>query len=69
MKYYWCVNCGYYGDFGFFRQKNIKCQICEYDDLTEYEEEEYTEWAREFKHIQDEDEFYKSKGKVKRCIK
>lgn len=42
FQHYWCVNCGYVGDFGFARKKNIKCQDCEYDDLTPYDASEYS---------------------------
>lgn len=64
MRYYWCVSCGYHGDFKFYRARNIKCEICEYDGLTEHDEQEYTEWAREHKSLQDKNPFYKSKGRL-----
>lgn len=64
MRYYKCVDCGYRGDFGFYRAKNIKCGFCKYDMLVEYEKEEYQEWAGKFKKHQDENVFYKSKGKL-----
>lgn len=63
MKYYWCVNCGYRGDFGFYRAKNIKCEKCGYDSLTECEELDYKKWAVKYKHIQDKSIFYKKLGK------
>lgn len=31
-QYYWCVNCGHHGNFGFFRKNNVKCEICDYDE-------------------------------------
>lgn len=64
MKFYWCVNCGYHGDFKFYRSKNIKCEICEYSELTELDEKEYQEWSKDWKAKQDKDSFYKSKGKI-----
>lgn len=51
MKYYWCVNCGYHGTFKIYRQRNVKCEICSYEDLTELEESEYTEWSKDNKGI------------------
>ena len=65
MKYYWCVNCGYTGDFEYFKERNVKCEICEYHDLCELEDGEYREWAKECKHIQDKDIFYITKGEQK----
>lgn len=53
MKYYWCVNCGYHGDFGFERQRNVKCEKCEYEDICEFDKEEYDE-GRKQKGIKDE---------------
>lgn len=69
MKYYWCVNCGYHGSFAFYKSKDLKCEICEYIDLTELEEKEFKEWEINWKQIQDEDVFYKSKGKVNKFNK
>jgi len=40
IRYYWCVNCGNTGDFGFRRQRNAQCQKCKYDALTPYELDE-----------------------------
>jgi len=39
-QYYWCVNCGHYGNFGFHRKNNVKCEICDYDEpcITSLEE-------------------------------
>lgn len=33
-QYYWCVNCGHHGDYGFFRKKNVKCEMCGYDEIS-----------------------------------
>ena len=41
MQYYFCVACGFYGNFTFKRQKNIKCESCSYDDLCELNKTEY----------------------------
>lgn len=43
MRYYFCVNCGYHGDFSFDRKRNIKCESCDYEDVTELSKEEYEE--------------------------
>ena len=59
MRYYWCVNCGYHGDFKFNRQKSIKCQICDYDELTELDKEEWDEQGRERNARQNQETFYK----------
>ena len=48
MRFYWCVNCGNHGDFGFYRARGVKCQECQYDELTELDESEYNDWYREF---------------------
>jgi len=61
VRYYKCVNCGYRGDFKFYRSRNVKCQKCEYDLLTEYEEDEYNEWMSKFGQYQEEPDG-KSKG-------
>lgn len=42
FQFYWCVNCGHTGDFGFERQKNIKCEECSYEDIVNLDQEEYT---------------------------
>lgn len=65
MKLYNCINCGYNGDFGFYRARNIKCEICGSDGyLTELNEKEYKEWRKTYGKFQDECPFYKSKGKL-----
>ena len=43
IRYYWCVNCGHHGDFGKVRKTKLVCENCEYDDLTDYTEEEILE--------------------------
>ena len=60
MKYYWCVNCGYHGDFGFYRQKNAKCQMCEYDELTEIEQDEWDKEIKKKHEANKKDPFYKN---------
>lgn len=61
MRYYWCVNCGYHGDFKFDRQKSIKCNSCDYEDLTELEDDEWNEYGRERNAEQNKDDFYKGR--------
>jgi hypothetical protein len=39
MKQYWCVNCGYHGSFGFYRKRNVKCECCGYEEISEIDEE------------------------------
>lgn len=66
-RYYWCVNCGYHGDFGFERHRNIKCQCCDYDELALYTEEEWKEDEKDKRHEeQKQDPYYKkmSNGKI-----
>jgi hypothetical protein len=41
IRYYWCVFCGNTGDFKFERERNIKCECCGYEYVTELDEEEY----------------------------
>jgi len=31
-QWYWCVNCGHHGDFGYHRKNNVKCEMCGYDE-------------------------------------
>lgn len=33
-QYYWCVNCGHHGDYGFHRKKSVNCEMCGYDDVS-----------------------------------
>ena len=42
-QYYWCVNCGYHGDYGYVRKRNLKCEECGYDELTPFSEKEIKE--------------------------
>lgn len=46
IRYYWCVNCGHHGDFGFYRTRNIKCDKCGNIDVTPFEKED---WEYELK--------------------
>lgn len=41
MRYYWCCQCGFVGDFGFDRERRVLCQDCSDDLLAEITEEEY----------------------------
>lgn len=43
FQYYWCVNCGYAGNFGRRRIRGQNCEKCNYDGLTPYELEEIME--------------------------
>lgn len=58
MKYYWCVNCGYYGEFDFYRQRNVKCESCAYEDLTAYEEDEWKLEGFDQMHEKRKNDFY-----------
>ena len=40
IQYYWCVNCGYSGNFGRLRFSRIACKECHYDLLTPFTLEE-----------------------------
>ena len=54
-QYYWCVNCGHHGDYGFVRKNSIKCEMCDYDPVTLYSLEEINDpfldsvWIERFK--------------------
>lgn len=39
-QYYWCVNCGHHGDYGSIRKRGLKCELCDYDEITPYDLEE-----------------------------
>lgn len=66
MRYYWCVNCGNHGDFKFYRARNVKCEECAYDPLTELDEEEYNEWKNSFGSLEEgEDKDGKNEGNSK----
>lgn len=72
MRYYWCVSCGYCGEFGFERLKNIKCESCDYEGLTGYEEDEWKELEYDKKHeLHKQDPYYNGdlKYKVVKSIK
>ena len=38
--FYWCVNCGDAGYYGYRRVTNFSCMECHYDRVTPYELEE-----------------------------
>jgi len=40
-QFYKCVGCGFVGNFGIFRQRNLSCQGCGYDLLVNYDKAEY----------------------------
>ena len=63
MKHYSCVNCGYHGEFKIFRQRNVKCEYCDYDDVTELDDEEWAEYGKEKHEMQLQDLYYKEKLK------
>ena len=44
MRYYYCINCGYVGDFKFQRKRSIICDCCGYNDLVQLNKEE---WLKE----------------------
>lgn len=39
-RYYWCVNCGHHGDYGKVRKRNLNCEVCDYEDITIWTQEE-----------------------------
>lgn len=39
-RYYWCVNCGHHGDYGFVRKRGLNCEMCAYDAIATYSLEE-----------------------------
>lgn len=43
IRYYWCVVCGYHGDFKQARMRGLNCESCGYEDLTKLEKDEYLE--------------------------
>lgn len=44
-RWYWCVNCGHHGDYGSVRKRNVKCEMCEYEEVSLYTLEEINdEW-------------------------
>ena len=45
-RYYWCVNCGHHGDYGKERQRGVKCEKCDYDDITPLDKEEFIEYTK-----------------------
>ena len=62
MKHYWCVNCGYAGDFKFYRQRNVNCEKCGYDEPMEVDEQEWNEEGYKEKHeAQQKDEYYQKR--------
>ena len=51
IRFYWCVNCGYFGDFRSYRKRGLKCQKCGYEELLSYSEEDWIEELRERPNI------------------
>lgn len=49
IRWYFCVNCGHHGDYGFERQRSLKCEKCEYDDICELDKEEYEHYTAQRK--------------------
>lgn len=41
IRYYWCVNCGHGGDYGYDRSRGLVCEKCKYDLITKFSEREY----------------------------
>lgn len=42
-RYFWCVDCGHRGDYGYRREAHFICLKCNYDLVTVYEREEILE--------------------------
>lgn len=47
IKHYWCVNCGYHGNFKIERYRNVRCEDCGYDEVLGLSEEEFKEAAKD----------------------
>ena len=60
-QYYWCVNCGHYGDYGFVRKNSLKCEICDYNPISLYTLEEINESTADNIYL----ERFKTKNKAK----
>lgn len=50
-RFYYCVNCGYRGDFGFDRHRNVKCEKCQYEILSMMNLEDWMEELRERPYV------------------
>lgn len=54
-QYYWCVNCGHHGDYGFVRKRGLNCELCNYEDVSIWTLEEINDphldnlWLERFK--------------------
>lgn len=54
-RYYWCVNCGHHGDYGFTRKRGLNCELCDYDEVSIWTLEEINDphldnlWLERFK--------------------
>lgn len=62
-RYYWCVNCGFHGDFKKHRVRNIQCEKCNYTDLHMLDESEWEKYGKKRHEKQIEDEYYQPKRK------
>lgn len=49
IRYYWCVNCGFRGNFKKIKFRNINCKNCNYDMLTILTKEEYYDYKEKDK--------------------
>ncbi len=64
MKHYHCINCGYTGEFKIYRQRDVKCESCDYDELSEITDEEWEKEGHKEKHERcKNDPFYKKRLK------
>ena len=50
MRFYHCTNCGNLDDFGFSRQRNIKCNDCGYELITKLTVAEYHQELKQKKN-------------------
>jgi len=48
-RYYWCVNCGVLGDYGFLRKRGLVCEACKYEFVVEYSLEDYESKMEQYK--------------------
>jgi len=45
-KYYWCVNCGWHGEYKTPRYRGIVCEKCNYDAISKLDEKEWKQEAK-----------------------
>ena len=50
MQRYWCVNCGWHGDFGYERKRGLQCENCSYEHIIPISKTEFNRGYKQNKY-------------------